>query len=192
MNASREARFAAYAALLRKWNPSINLVAPNSLAQLEDRHLADSAQLAQLAPDDDEPWLDIGSGGGLPGLVLAIEQPDRPIRLVDSDGRKVAFLRTVIQSLGLSNCTALQARIEELPPASVRHISARALAPLPRLVPYLDRHLAEGGTGWLLKGRNWQAEFEQLGSLDHYRLTVHPSRTDPQAAILQLDRKTIG
>lgn len=192
MNASREARLSGYAALLRKWNPAINLVAPATLADLEGRHLADSAQLARLAPDDHEPWLDIGSGGGLPGLVLAIEQPGRPVTLVDSDRRKVAFLQTAIRTLGLSHCTAIQARIEELPPASVRHLSARALAPLPRLVPYLDRHLAEGGTGWLLKGRNWQAELEQLGSLDHYSLTVHPSRTDAQAAILQLDRKTIG
>lgn len=192
MIAPREAKLAAFAALARKWNPAINLVSPATLSQFEERHIADSLQLASLADRKDAPWLDIGSGGGLPGIVLAIAQPQRPVTLVDSDQRKVAFLQAAIRELDLPRCTALHSRIESLPPASARHLSARALAPLPRLMPYLDLHLAEGGTGWLMKGRSWRAELDQLGPLDHYALTVHPSDTDPEAAILQFDRKTIG
>ncbi|SDX37495.1 16S rRNA (guanine(527)-N(7))-methyltransferase RsmG [Paracoccus sanguinis] len=187
MSASREARLATYASLIRKWNPAINLVAPATLANLEERHLADSAQLADLAPADGD-WLDIGSGGGLPGLVVAICHPERPTRLVESDRRKVAFLHSAIRTLDLPQCEAVAARIETLAPANARHLSARALAPLSRLVPYLDRHLALGGTGWLMKGRNWQAELEAAGPLPNYRVIAHPSVTDPEAAILQLDR----
>lgn len=120
--------------------------------------------------------------------MLAIYHPDRPTRLVESDRRKVAFLQSAIRTLDLPQCEAVAARIETLAPANARHLSARALAPLSRLVPYLDRHLALGGTGWLMKGRNWQAELEAAGPLDNYRVTVHPSVTDPKAAILQLDR----
>lgn len=192
MSASREAQLSAFADLVGRWNPAINLVAPGTIADFAERHIADSLQLAALAEPDDAPWIDIGSGGGLPGIVVAIAHPNRPITLVDSDNRKVAFLRTVIRELGLRHCTATQSRIEALPPANARHLSARALAPLDRLVPYLDRHLAAGGTAWLMKGRNWRSEIEQAGPLDGYVMTVHPSRTDSQAAILQFDRKTIG
>lgn len=192
MNASREARLAAYAALIRKWNPAINLVAPSTLADLESRHITDSERLANLVPADGTPWMDIGSGGGLPGLVVAIAHPDRPVTLVDSDRRKVVFLQTVIRELDLSHCTAICARIESLPPASTRHLSARALAPLDRLMPYLDRHLARDGTAWLMKGRNWRNELDALGLDIAYQVAVHPSATDPQAVILQFDRKDRG
>ena len=85
MTASREAQLAAYAALLRKWNPSINLIAPGTVPDLERRHLQDSAQLASLVVDPwDGLWLDIGSGGGLPGVVVAIHHPDSELLLVDS------------------------------------------------------------------------------------------------------------
>ena len=91
MSVSREARLARYAALIRKWNPAINLVAPASLDQLEGRHIADSAQMARLQPDPQGSWLDIGCCGGLPGLVAAIFHPDLPVQLADSDRPKVAF-----------------------------------------------------------------------------------------------------
>lgn len=191
MNASREARLAAYAALLRKWNPSINLIAPGTVPDLERRHLQDSAQLASLVVDPwDGLWLDIGSGGGLPGLVVAIHHPDSELLLVDSDRRKVAFLQTAIRELGLSQCRATAGRIEDLAPASARHLSARALAPLPRLMPYLDRHLAADGTAWLMKGQNWQAELDQSEAEAQFDILIHRSLTDPAAAILQCDRKT--
>lgn len=191
MSASREARLQRYAELLRKWNPAINLIAPNTVADLEYRHIEDSLQLAELVREPGE-WLDIGSGGGLPGIVSAIVHPDWPVTLVDSDRRKVTFLQTCIRELELPHCQAVVSRIEALPPASARHLSARALAPLDRLMPYLERHLGDQGTAWLMKGRNWRAELDQLGGDIAYNVTVHPSKTDPDAAIIQFDRKTRG
>lgn len=184
-SASREAKLAAYATLIRKWNPAINLVAAATLPNLETRHLADSSQLATLAPPSGS-WLDIGSGGGLPGIVVAIHNPDRTVTLVDSDQRKVAFLQTAIRELQLENCTAIAARIETMPPASARHVSARALAPLDRLMPYVARHMTEDGTAWLMKGRNWQAEVDAARKHWRFDITAHASATDPSAAILQI------
>lgn len=186
MSASREAAFAAYAALIRKWNPAINLVAPSTLADLEHRHIADSLQLAQLVAEPSGPWLDIGSGGGLPGIVVAICHPACKVNLVDSDRRKVAFLQTTIRELSLPNCTAHAARVEDLPPMQARNLSARALAPLIRLMPYLHRHLADKGTAWLMKGRNWQAELETARAAWRFDAAIHPSTTDPESAILAI------
>lgn len=186
MTASREARLEHYARLLRKWNPAINLVAPATLPDLERRHISDSVQLAELVPATGQGWLDIGSGGGLPGLVVAICRPDENIRLVDSDRRKVAFLQTAIRELTLENCTAESARIEEMTPAETAVLSARALAPLDRLMPYLSRHLAHDGTAWLMKGRNWQTEVEQARAAWNFEIQSHPSSTAPGSAILQI------
>ena len=186
MNASREADLAAFAALIRKWNPAINLVAPSTLKDLETRHLEDSLQLANLQDEPAGLWLDIGSGGGLPGIVLAICRPDSKISLVDSDRRKVAFLQATIRQLDLKNCTATATRIEDLPPASADNLSARALAPMDRLMPYVARHLAENGTAWLMKGRNWQAELDAARESWNFDVIVHPSITDPASAILAI------
>ena len=186
MSASREAMLAAFAALIRKWNPAINLVAPTTLSDLEQRHIADSAQLAGM-PAPHGNWLDIGSGGGLPGIVVAIYQPERTVTLMDADRRKVAFLQTAIRQLRLTNCTAICARIEDHPPAMVRHISARALAPLDRLMPYVARHMARDGTAWLMKGRSWHAEVEAARQEWRFDVISHPSMTDPDAAILEIN-----
>lgn len=186
MSASREARFRVYAALLRKWNPAINLVSPATLQNLEQRHLADCQQVANLVDDPQGPWLDLGSGGGLPGLVVAICHPSLPVTLVDSDRRKVAFLQTAIRELELGRCAAVAARIDDLPPAAARHLSARALAPMDRLMPYLARHLANDGTAWLMKGRNWQEELRSAQRDWRFQATAHPSATDPEAAIIQI------
>lgn len=186
MSASREADLAKLAAMIRKWNPAINLVAPSTLSDLEERHISDSLQLANLADRPAGLWLDIGSGGGLPGLVLATCHRDCEIRLVDSDRRKVAFLQAAIRELALEKCTAVASRIEDLPPASADNLSARALAPLVRLMPYLARHLAQNGTAWLMKGRNWQAELETARETWKFHVVVHPSATDPSSAILAI------
>lgn len=186
MSASREADLKAYAALIRKWNPAINLVAPSTLDALETRHIGDSLQLANLSDKPEGLWLDLGSGGGLPGLVVAICHRDSKVMLVDSDRRKVAFLQSAIRELALENCTAVSARIEGLPPVGASNLSARALAPLVRLMPYLARHLAQDGTAWLMKGRNWQAELETARSEWDFDATIHPSATDPASAVLEI------
>lgn len=178
----------AYAGLLRKWNPRINLVSPATIDDLERRHISDCAQLASLVSPSSGLWVDLGSGGGLPGLIMAIyaQGTDARWTLVESDQRKGAFLRSVIRELGLKNTSVASARIESLTPLDADGITARALAPLPRLVPYLQRHLKVGGAAWVMKGRNWRAELAEAGQIASFTTEIFPSLTDPEAAILKL------
>ena len=191
MNVSRETeRLAAFAALVRKWTPRINLIAASTIDDLEQRHIADCQQLGQIAQPQRGRWLDLGSGGGFPGIVLAIMAADTEAQfhLVESDGRKAAFLRTAIRDLSL-NATVSNARIEAIPAQCADAITARALAPLDRLVPYLQRHLRPGGEAWLMKGENWRDE-TQGGHLDGYRWHAYDSESRPGAAILRLTEET--
>lgn len=186
MTVSRETeQLETYADLLRQWNPRINLVAANSLDALETRHIEDSLQIADHvnAPDH---WLDLGSGGGLPAIPLAVRLPQVRFTLIESDARKSVFLRTAARELGLKNVTVLTDRIERLPAQLADMISARALAPLPKLLEYVMHHLADGGQAMLMKGRNWQAEVKEAQHIFHFTLNAISSRTDPDAAILHL------
>ncbi|MBV0891135.1 16S rRNA (guanine(527)-N(7))-methyltransferase RsmG [Paracoccus sp. Z118] len=185
MNASCEARLQRYADLLTRWNPTINLVSPATLPDLWQRHIADSIQLAELAPLEGR-WVDLGSGGGLPGLVVAICRPQLSVTLLDSDARKATFLRTCVRELSLTNCSVVTTRIEQQSPAAADHVSARALAPLPKLMAYVVQHLSPGGTAWLMKGETWQEEVDLVKASWQFDLTVHPSRTHDGAAILQM------
>ena len=190
MHVSRETwdELDVYAAMIRKWNARINLVAPSSVPHLQERHIADSLQLVELSQPDAGLWADLGSGGGFPGLVAAIACRDRmtDFILVESDQRKSAFLRSVIRELGLKRAEVISARIEDLNSLKAAYISIRALAPLPRLMPYLVQHLEKNGQAWLMKGRQWQAELDETAS--HWRFSVesHPSKTDQSAAILKI------
>lgn len=175
-----------YAALLRKWNPAINLIAPSTLSDIEGRHIADSAQLANLAQGTAGDWADLGSGGGLPGLVIAIQCPTKQVTLVESDGRKCSFLRTSVRELGLDNVRICNSRIEAADRLNVASVSARALAPLPLLLSYASRHLAPAGTAWLMKGRNWRSEIDEAATDWRFDYVAHPSKTDPDAAILEI------
>ncbi|MDO5640760.1 MAG: 16S rRNA (guanine(527)-N(7))-methyltransferase RsmG [Paracoccus sp. (in: a-proteobacteria)] len=190
MNVSRETegRLRDYASLVRKWNPSINLVAPATLADFEQRHIADSAQLFDLAQPKSGSWMDLGSGGGLPGVVLSILTQNSPltITLVESDKRKSAFLNTVRRALDLSNLIIKPQRIESLARGEHQFLSARALAPLDQLLLHLDRQLASDGVAWLLKGRSWRAEVDAARKQWRFDLESHQSQTDPEAAILKL------
>ena len=132
-----------YASLLRKWNKKINLVAPRTLEDLETRHFADSLQLLQHAPEEAQSWADLGSGGGFPGLVAAIQAQDtRPalkFTLVESDQRKAAFLRQVSRETDVP-VTILATRVENLPENSKYDVlSARALASLPKLLDLTEQ-----------------------------------------------------
>jgi len=187
MDVSRETeRLAVYAGLLRKWNPTINLISPSTVNQIESRHIADSLHLATVAKAASGSWADLGSGGGLPGLVLAIMRPDLEVSLLESDQRKAAFLRSAIRELGLQRARVLPRRIESLERLAAENISARALAPLPQLMAYVDRHLSPSGTAWLMKGRNWKTEVSQARQDWIFDLKTHPSATDPDAAILEI------
>ena len=184
---SREtAALADYAAMLRKWNPAINLVSPTTLDEIETRHIADSRALADLASAARGNWVDLGSGGGFPGMVVAICRPDLHVTLVESDRRKASFLRSVIRETALKNATVIAERIESVDQLNAASVSARALASLPQLMAYVQRHLHPDGKAWLMKGRNWQAEVAQAREIWSFDLIAHPSSTDSEAAILEI------
>ncbi len=191
LDVSREtqARLQTYAGLLEKWNPRINLVSRNTLGALWTRHFLDSAQLLDLAPETARLWCDLGSGGGFPGLVLAILAPERRpghhFTLIESDQRKAAFLRTVLRETG-AGATILDSRIEDAPPQAADIVSARALAPLPELLGLAARHLAPNGTGIFPKGARHEDELRESLELWQFRCEKLPSQTDPDAVILRI------
>ncbi|MHA1529368.1 MAG: 16S rRNA (guanine(527)-N(7))-methyltransferase RsmG [Alphaproteobacteria bacterium] len=201
-NVSRETmgRLQVYAGLLLKWNQVINLVARDSLADLWRRHFLDSAQLWQLLPPptDDRPrvLVDLGSGAGFPGLVLAIMGAGA-VHLVDADQRKATFLREVARATD-TEVVVHDCRIEDLPIITADVVTARACAPLDRLLglvapllrPATDK--APGGIGLFLKGRSLQRELTDSTGKWKMRFDLHPSRTDPAANILRLSDLTKG
>jgi len=183
---SREtmARLEIYAGLLVRWQARINLVGPDTVASLWRRHIIDSAQLWPLLPATARRLVDLGSGAGFPGLVLAILGAPE-VHLIESDVRKGAFLREAAR-LTATPITLLSRRIEQIPPLGADIITARALAPLPRLLDWATPHLAAGGQCLFLKGRSAEDELTAAAKdwkIGHRRI---PSVTDPDGTILQL------
>lgn len=194
---SREtmASLTAYAALLGKWQQTINLVGPATLADVWRRHMADSAQIFTLAGRRGGVWLDIGSGGGFPGLVVALlmagEGGDGHVHLVESDRRKASFLQTVIRDTGAPatvHCQRIENIAENKPEAllQVDFVSARALAALPQLLGLLAPFCNSSTIAWLSKGRDWQDELTQAQQLWKLQVDAHVSCTDPTARILAI------
>jgi len=182
-------RLQTYESLLRKWNPRINLVSRRSLDDLWRRHMLDSIQLRtfcqnQVNKNELAPWLDLGSGAGFPGLVLAIFGMSN-VHLVESDGRKCAFLREAAR-ITHTEVIVHNERIETLPPQGAWTISARALAPLPRLLPLAFPHLIDGGQILLLKGQDVDAELTEATKYWKMQARRIPSITDGSGSILQL------
>lgn len=180
-----EARLRAFAALAARWTARINLVAPSTVPRLWERHVLDSAQLLPLAPEGARTWADLGAGGGFPGMVVAVLGGDAlQVTLVESDARKCAFLRTAVRELGLA-VAIVDRRAEEAEPLGADVVSARALAPLSRLLPLAARHLAPGGTAILPKGRDWAAEVEVAEAAGwRFALDPRPSATDSDTRLL--------
>jgi 16S rRNA (guanine527-N7)-methyltransferase len=182
-------RLDALEALVRRWSPRINLVAPGDLARLRARHTLDSAQLFDLAPASASDWLDLGSGGGFPGLVIAAIAADRRptlhVTLVDSDARKCAFLATAVRDLAL-RASVENRRVETLPPRRVDVVSARAFAPLARLFPMAAPFLGPGSVALFPKGAGLDAELTEAAAAWHSVAERIPSATDPAAAILRV------
>ena len=178
-------RLGIYAELLMKWSRSINLVAPSTLSYVWSRHISDSAQVLDLAPEDIESWADLGSGAGFPGLVIAARRPDLRVTLIESDQRKSAFLRAVIRETGIT-ASVLTERIEDAVPQNADVVSARALAPLETLLRYATRHLKPTGTAIFLKGRQFQSEIDEALESWRFRCDTHPSRTQTGAVLLTL------
>jgi len=182
-------RLEAFEVLARRWTEKINLVATSTVPDLWTRHIADSAQLWPLLPEGARTWADLGSGGGFPGLVIAVLAADAGtphVTLIESDQRKCAFLRTAARELGIKP-TILDQRVAAAPPQAADVVSARALAPLPALLPLVSRHLAPGGTALLPKGRDHAAELDAAGAQGWtFVADALPSATDPSARILRL------
>ncbi len=185
-------RLETYAGLLRNWQKTINLVAPRTLDEVWHRHFADSAQLYALIPASARRLVDLGSGAGFPGLVLAIMAAGDPARtglrvaLVESDTRKAAFLREVARTLGIA-VDIIPARIEsEKIRAMVERIdcvTSRALAPLPRLLELSFPLFDASTTGLFLKGRDVASEIRESERDWSFALSLQPSRTDAEARI---------
>lgn len=182
-------RLALYRDLLLRWNARINLISGDTAAEVDQRHIADCAQLEPLLPKAG-PIADLGSGAGLPGLVLAILQPGREIHLVESDKRKAAFLVEASAQLKPHKVRVHACRAEnaKLPPLAA--ITARALAPLGSLLPYATKFLAPGGVALFPKGRTAEKELTEAAQDWHFTLERFPSATSPEATILRLSNIT--
>ena len=189
LNVSRETeqRLGDLCDLVVRWNKAINLISKASADQIWDRHMLDSAQTFGLAPPNARRWADLGSGGGFPGLVVAIlaleQRPDLDLVLVESDIRKCVFLREAIRELKLG-ATVLAQRVEDLAPLQADVVSARALAPLSVLCAYAHRHLTPSGTALFLKGATSASELAEAAKTWSFAVSEQASKTDPSATVL--------
>lgn len=180
---------AIYAQMIRKWNPAINLISKTDIGNLYERHLLDSLQILENPNIPSGKWVDLGSGGGLPGIVVAIDAKvksvDRALVLIESDQRKATFLREVIRQLDL-RAEVIVSRIESVQPMYASVVSARALAPIADLCAFADRHLADGGMAVFHKGENRALELAEARNMWHFELTERQSVTNEDAAVLYL------
>lgn len=189
ISGASEDRLVAFESLVRKWNPAVNLVSKSSLADLRHRHIADSIQLLAFSEVTGGHWVDLGTGGGFPGLVIAIlaaEIPGLRVTCIESDGRKAAFLTAAVRELGV-DATVLAQRIEDAAPQQGDVVSARALAPLDLLLPLALRHLKPGGMAIFPKGARYATEVAAARGAWRFDLTEAPSLTDPGARLLKLE-----
>lgn len=183
------AQLRLFAALVEKWTQRINLVAKSTLPDLWSRHIEDSARLALLVPEPPAIWADFGSGGGFPGIVVAVILADRGAAtrmiLVESDQRKAAFLREAVRQLSL-NAAVRSERAETLPPLNAGIVSARALSALPALCDLAARHLAPGGVALFPKGETHAAETAEARKIWQFDLETHADPGHKGSAILEL------
>ena len=184
VDAASLARLDQLVTMLREENGRQNLVSAASLAHVWLRHIADSAQLLTHVPrETPSPWFDLGSGAGFPGLVVAILRPETEVILVESRARRIEWLNRVIAELGLSRARVLGSRLELVPSSAMGVISARAFAPLDRLVA-LSARFSTSDTLWLLpKGRSAREEVSALRGWSH-AFHVEQSLTDPEAGVI--------
>jgi len=186
LDVSRETyeRLALYVAAIERWSRAINLFSRADLANIWERHIADALQLRVHIPSSVDRAIDLGSGGGIPGIVLAIAT-DIPFALVESDVRKCAFLREAARETA-APVVVHTARIEHLTLKPAPLVTARALAPLPRLLGLVEPFLAEGGLFLAPKGETARMELTQAQKEWHMRVEACPSSTNPAASILKI------
>ena len=194
LNVSRETQdmLRTYVRLLLLWQNSINLVSPKTIESVWVRHVVDSAQLIRHVPDNATRILDLGSGAGFPAVILAILAKERKVQghfvLVESSGKKAAFLRQVAQELALTGVEIRNERIEHVVSecAETHIITARALAPLVDLLRFVDPLLKTGAIALFPKGRDAERELTEARKHWHFFSSHYPSATDPDARILKL------
>lgn len=176
----------AYADLLRKWTPKINLISKSTVSEIETRHIWDGAQVFSARTGT---WVDLGSGGGLPGVVIAIFAQSNglntSVTLIESDQRKAAFLRTCARELNVP-INVVAYRIEDVPALNAQTVSARALAPLETLLSLASPHLAANGLCVFQKGALWKDEVEAAKQNWRFSYEAMPSKTNAEAVVLQI------
>ncbi|MEX5578192.1 16S rRNA (guanine(527)-N(7))-methyltransferase RsmG [Pseudophaeobacter sp. A-200-2] len=191
LNVSRETldRLKIFEQVLLKWNPKINLVSRNSLDDLWTRHIIDSVQVFRCVSPPNH-WVDMGSGGGLPGVIVAImaaeESPNTKVTLIESDQRKSAFLRTAARECG-AKLTVISKRIEQADPQNADVLSARALADLSLLLEFAERHLSPTGIALFPKGANWKKEVDNARQRWRFDFEPITSLTEPDAVVLKIE-----
>ncbi|MCJ8140807.1 16S rRNA (guanine(527)-N(7))-methyltransferase RsmG [Falsirhodobacter halotolerans] len=172
----------------RKWNAKINLFSKSTDDDFARRHIEDSVQVFHHAPAFSH-WVDLGTGGGFPGVIAAICAKDDDMAgkftFVESDLRKSAFLIEMIRILDL-NARVISQRIEAVAPLNADIVSARALAPLDKLCAFSVRHQRPGGISLYPKGANHAKEIEHARHMWHFDCEIHPSTTNADAVILEL------
>jgi 16S rRNA (guanine527-N7)-methyltransferase len=187
-----EARLDRYVDLLVEWQAKTNLVAPSTLPNLWTRHISDSLQLLSLAPSA-KTWVDLGSGGGFPGVVLACalaETPGANIHLIERNAKKAAFLREAIRVTAASGTVHLADIGDSVDRIAgpIDCITARALAPLHQLIGFAEPVVRKGAKALFLKGQDVEAELTEATKYWNIRPRLHSSRTSGSGWIVELDR----
>lgn len=184
-----EKRLRLFSELLERWTRTINLISPTSVPHIWERHIEDSAQAFAASRCNSGTWVDLGSGGGMPGAVVAIMAaelaPKLAMTCVESDQRKAAFLMTVSRETGVP-FRVLSERVEILEPQAADVVSARALAPLDTLLGFAARHLAKDGVALFHKGARHEKERADAEKNWRFDCEVITSCTDPAAVIFKI------
>ena len=180
--------YQAWSNLLNHWNKRINLVSSSTLHDFWLRHALDSWQVVGLLPENTKTVLDMGAGAGFPGLAIAIAlkgKPDTQITLVESNGKKCNFLRTVIRDLNLP-AKAVQTRVENFEPQEFDVLTARAFAPLPKLLEHSLSFFGKNTLALFPKGEKWKTETDAAQKHFDFDLNTTTSQTNEKAMILQV------
>jgi 16S rRNA (guanine527-N7)-methyltransferase len=180
-------RLEILAAVLGRWQRTINLVSRTTLPELWTRHMLDSAQLSLYLPADATTIADLGSGSGFPGLVLAALRPEATLVLIEADARKCAFLLEAARQMGLAQSVrVVNARVEAAPAVHADAVTARAVAPLAQLLGLAHRHRSDTTICLFHKGRDWRAEL--TAAMKDWDISCQPftSITDSDAVILRI------
>lgn len=181
-------RVQGYLRLLAEWRERINLIGPGEGRHLWRRHVLDSLQLLEYISEGDKSLADLGSGAGFPGLILACamaEKPGASVTLVEKSPRKSEFLRAVGKELGLP-ASVLTIRLEDFPGTRFDVVTARALAPLPKLLGYASDWLKPSGKALLMKGRDTAAELAEAREAWTFELSTLDSLSSPEGRVLKV------